>query len=130
MSTSQTSSGARRNEAAWKMQQQGESKMNEKEIREHAKSKGIKPGSNEEFYYFNRILEKKSLIGEQTKKTIFKLVGDRYLELEDWKQSNRYYLMAGRKDLHKTIILAREKAEERHNLAESLACDFNHYKNN
>jgi len=124
------------------MQQQGENEMDEKEIRQRARGywkktnrkyyswrEGFRLVSKlcptyakphrewlnaEELEpeYALRILEKKKLLSQETKRNLYKIVGDAYLN--DWvfSEAKKYYLFAGRQDLLKTINIEQEKARK------------------
>jgi len=49
--------------------------------------------------YARRILEKKNFLGEETKSELYLLLGDRSLELYNYGDAKRYFILAKRIDL-------------------------------
>ncbi|MAE49377.1 hypothetical protein CMI48_00970 [Candidatus Pacearchaeota archaeon] len=54
-------------------------------------------------HYAMKMLERKNLLGEETVKVLYKMVGDGYREKEIWSEARRYYIKSGRPDLIEEI---------------------------
>lgn len=78
---------------------------------------------DKDLHYVMKVLEKKRLLSEETRKALYKALGDCYGGNEIFPEAKKYYLMAGREDLVAQLNKKREQTE-------SICCSFDHYKNN